>query len=242
MLHLCYEANKGIYLKSTYGEYSGAEIIISEFEGKANKRISIPEEQIDIVIMSNPGTYNSSYLKAIFKKYDKVVADYDLQKLHVLNNAEIIYHSVSAKDWRGLFEKIQSTYKLSTELIDCRILVYIQELAKMINSDKISIKANFQKESTSIWDNPTLILKHSGRKLRDLIEYLLSIELVDEIVIQELCTVCISYLAQMRRNLYVIDLSADDLRTLYDVFNAIYHFMDRYGKGIELMKCFIPIT
>ena len=73
----CYSQDKGLYIKRFTENEDSKELLYRPqgYVGFVNDRLTIPEQEVEIEILSNFGYSSASYLRATFKRGNSFILD-----------------------------------------------------------------------------------------------------------------------------------------------------------------------
>ena len=239
---LCYTPEEGIFIKSLLESDKPSELIFRPYttEGwsRNNRKsniINIPNEDVKIHIKSNFGYGKSSFLYATMKNKERIILDFDVEKLQVLNYCSVSTLSVKSRDWDSLFRKIINYYKepwSSTE-----VFTYIEELGNLLDKDEINIKANMIEKEFRTWKGTFLVTSHVARKLHDLLDSIELSKMNDQDINDRILALCHKFLLKIKG----VEIDPLDLRASHfsNALFSIHKFMENKGKGIDFFSYFI---
>lgn len=234
---LCYSKDRGLYMDRIPEGQNPKELLYRPqgYVGYVVDKISVPEQNVEITILSNFGYGNASYLRAAINVGNRRILDFDFSKLYVLNRCSITTLDVPTYEWNQLFEKIISGYKMATvNVITSSAVTYIEDLSDMLDKDKILIKGNIEKEKPVIWDGGFLVSLYVGRKIQDLLKGIELGKVKDPVVLKSLLSLCRKYIAKLK----ILKLDYEDMRTsqLSESLMVIHKFMCDNEAGIEYIS------
>lgn len=234
---LCFSKERGLYM-ATIPEDSNTptELLYRPhgYAGYALNKVSIPERNVEITILSNFGYGSRSYLSAAICFGDRRLLDFDKSKINVLNNCSVSTIDVPVYEWNLLFEKIIEAYNAKDCQSSAAALVYVNKLSDMLDTDKILVKGCFDKESPTHWEGDFLISLYTGEKIQDLLRGLDLGKVANSDVLKSALDLCRMYIAKLKEQ--TLDYGDSRTAQLSKSLCAIHHFMCEHDSGAEYLS------
>ena len=234
---LCYSDKYSLYT-DTIPEGTNPEELLYRpqgYTGYAISKIRIPNRNIEISILTNFGYGSASYHRAAVQFGNRRILDFDLSKLHVLNNCSVSTLDVPIYRWDILFEKIiNACNNAPFDTLTTSAIAYIDELSDMLDKDEISIKGEIDKEKLTKWDGAFLVTLFAGKKIQDLVKGLETAEVSDPTVLKYTMNLCRKYITKVKTQ----TLDYEDSRTsqLSEYLLAVHKFMCANEGEIEYLS------
>ena len=234
---LCYSDKYGLYT-DTVPEGSNPDELLYRPQGYAGyviNKVEIPGRNVEISILSNFGYGSASYLRATVNFGNRRILDFDLSKLHVLNNCSISTLDVPTYCWDLLFEKIiNACNNASVDNLTTSAIAYIDELSDMLDKDEISIKGEIDKEKQTQWDGAFLVSLFVGKKIQDLVKGLEAAEVSDPTVLKYTMNLCRKYITKVKTQ--VLDYEDSRTSQLSEYLLSVHKFMCANDGGIDYLS------
>ena len=234
---LCYSEKYGLYT-DTVPEGSNPDELLYRPQGYTGyiiNKIGIPGRNIEITILTNFGYGSASYHCAAVQIGNRRILDFDLSKLHVLNNCSISTLDVPTYCWDLLFEKIiNACNNASQDNLTTSAIAYIDELSDMLDKDEISIKGEIDKEKPTQWDGTFLVTLFAGKKIQDLMKGLEAAEVSDPTLLKYTMNLCRKYITKVKTQ--VLDYEDSRTSQLSEYLLAVHKFMCANEGGVEYLS------
>lgn len=236
-LCLCYSQEKGLYTKRFTENEDSEELLYRPqgYVGFVDDKITIPGQDIEIEIQTNFDYRSASYHRATFKKRNRYVLDFDLNKLHILNNCSVETFDVPLYDWDGLFSKLVKAYKeLSMVTYASSAIAYLEGLSGMLDKNEVVINGNLEEAKSTLWKGDFMVGLYVGKKMRDLFRGYQFANTSDSVVIEHTIDLCRKYIGKVKLQ----DLDYGDTRVsqISETMMLIHQFMCENKAGIEYMS------
>ena len=236
-LCLCYSQEKGLYTKRFMENEDSEELLYRPqgYVGFVNDKITIPGQDIEIEIQTNFDYRSASYHRATFRKKNRYVLDFDLNKLHILNNCSVKTFDVPLYDWDRLFSQLVMAYKESSvEAYTSSSIAYLEELSAMLDKKEVVIKGNLEEKKSVQWEGDFLIVIFAGKKIRDLLRGFEIAGTSDQIVVKHSLNLCTKYIRKVK----LLDLDFNDSRVsqISETMMLIHKFMCENKAGTEYLS------
>lgn len=238
-LSLCYNRVKSSLYKGRDGD---SDSIFDAYDKKGWKeqKISIPNENVDIIIHSNHHYAGASYLYAKIIIRDLYVLNFrDEQMLYLLSDANLNTFQVKPEDWDTLFDKIIHEHENLFMISESIIKKYFNELDKIIDGNSISIFRNKADDRPTLWDNNFLVRLHSSDKIVDIIKNVEKSTISNSQFVHKcLYTSCINLTKKIAQELEWDDIKRtySRLKRLGHNLSLIHKYMDDYGSPLTFEK------
>ena len=236
-LCLCYSQDKGLYTKR-FTENEDSEELLYRPQGRVgfvNDKLTIPGQEVEIEILSNFGYGSASYLRAMLKKGNRYLLDFDLSKLYILNNCSVKTFDVPLYDWDRLFSKLVEAYKESSiETYTTSAIAYLEGLSAILDKNEIVINGNLEEKKATQWKGDFLIELFAGKKIRDLLRGFEIAGTSDQIVVKHTFSLCTKYICKVK----LLDLDYSDSRVsqISETMMLIHKFMCENKAGTEYLS------
>ena len=234
---LCYSNEKGLYTKRLSENESPAELLYRPqgYVGFISDKLTIPDKKIEIIIQSNFGYGNASYLRAIVTIGNQHILDFDLSKLYILNRCSIKTLDVPLYDWDGLFKKIIDAYNMiSIDIFTTSSIAYVDELNDMLDKEEIQIRGNISEKKTTRWKGHFFITLYVGKKIQDLLKGFEDAEVSNSILLKHTMNLCRKYISLF--NSLVLDYEDSRVEQFSKALLSIHKFMCENNAGIEYLN------
>ena len=237
-LCLCYSREKGLYTKRLTENESCDELLYRPhgYAGSVNDKFEIPGQDIEIEIQSNFDYRSSkSYLRAIIKKNNRSILDFDLSKIFILRNCSIQYQDVPVYDWDALFEKIIKAYnRTSLDEYTTSSIAYLEELNMMLDKSEINIKGDYSEEQESHWKGVFSVTLFASNKIRDFLKAYEDAQLADSTVQKQTLNLLRKYVGKVKS----LDFDYSDSRVsqISETMMLVHKFMCNSKAGIEYLN------
>lgn len=177
-------------------------------------------------------------MRAIIERNGQRLLDFDKSQMYILNHCSITTLSVKPYEWEELFNKIISISKgFSPDQCTSSALSYVEEINNILNKKEILIKATFDKENATIWNNEYLVTLFAANKIRDLIKGYNMANITDEYFSDKCAQLYKNFLQKIQK----IEINLSDSRAiqLAETLFLIHEFMAKNEKGLDFLGCFI---
>lgn len=237
-LCLCYSQEKGLYTKRLTENESCDELLYRPhgYVGEVNEKRCIPGQDIEIEFQSNFDYRNSkSYLRALIKKNNRSILDFDLAKMFILRNCSIQYQDVPVYDWDALFEKIIKAYnRASLDEYTTSSIGYLEELNMMLDKSEIIIKGDYSEEQESHWKGVFSVILFASNKIRDFLKGYEDAQIADSTVQKQTHNLLLKYVYKVKS----MDLDYSDSRVsqISETMMLIHKFMCENKAGTEYLS------
>ena len=228
---LCYTHEKGLFVQRLNQNENPEELVYRPHSkyGRNTDKVVVPDLNLEIEFQSKFGC-SLSYLRAIIKSNSRLVLDFDLIKLNVLNYCSVKTHDVLAGDWSALFEKILSGYKRSlVKEFTTTSIAYIKELDALLDKDELTIKGDLYRQHESCWKGCFEIALFAGNKIRDLLSGLDEAGIKDVTVVKFMLNLCKDYIVKIKN--LSLDYNDSRVSQVSETLLQIHKFMfENEGK------------
>jgi len=234
---LCYSDKYGFYTDAVPEGSNPKELLYRPqgYAGYVINKIEIPGQNVEISILSNFGYGSASYLRATVNFGNRRILDFDLPKLHILNNCSVSTLDVPTYSWDLLFEKIINACNTNPfDHLATSAITYIDELSDMLDRDEVSVKGYIDKEKSTKWDGAFLVSLFAGKKIQDLVKGLEVAEVTNPTVLKYTMNLCRKYITKVKTQ----TLDYEDSRTyqLSEYLLSVHQFMCANEGGIEYLS------
>lgn len=236
---LCYSEVKGLYVaKIPFASKENMLFLPHGYKGTWKKQVSLAKEDLTIQIETNFGYGSRAYMRAIIERDGQRLLDFDKYKMYILNHCSIMTLDVKPYEWEKLFNKIISISKgFNPDQCTSSALSYVEEINNILNKKEILIKATFDKENATIWNNEYLVTLFAANKIRDLIKGYNMANITDEYFSDKCAQLYKIFLQKIQK----IEINLSDSRAiqLAETIFLIHEFMAKNEKGLDFLGCFI---
>ena len=233
--HLCYNPTRGFYCSS----YISNDVLCSSHDktGFNIQKAKVDSTGIEIIINSNFGFGGKSHLYAQIQLNGRFLFNFeDLNLLHVVNVFDPLrfYVRPVETEWDTLFTKVANICNNSLLINTDSIRTYFSELNKLIDASEIEI-FNLVSGKVDKWEGSLLVLLHSSRQIKSIIEAMESTIYNYEFVNNQLLETCKRFL--IRFKLDFKSLSFEDERSKQIVNNlfTIYEYMNQQKCAVDFI-------
>lgn len=236
---LCYSEAKGLYVaRVPLAPKEDVLFLSHNHNGFWKKQVSLIKENLTIQVETNFGYGIRTYMRAIIERNGQRLLDFDKSQMYILNHCSITTLSVKPYEWEELFNKIISISKeFSPDQCTSSALSYVEEINNILNKKEILIKATFDKENATIWNNEYLVTLFAANKIRDLIKGYNMANITDEYFSDKCAQLYKNFLQKIQK----IEINLSDSRAiqLAETLFLIHEFMAKNEKVLDFLGCFI---
>lgn len=236
---LCYSEAKGLYVaRVPFAPKEDVLFLSHNHNGFWKKQISLTKENLTIQVETNFGYGIRTYMRAIIERNGQRLLDFDKSKMYILNHCSVTTLSVKPYEWEELFNKIISISKgFNPDQCTSSALSYVEEINNILNKKEILIKATFDKENATIWNNEYLVTLFAANKIRDLIKGYNMANITDEYFSDKCAQLYKNFLQKIQK----IEINLSDSRAiqLAETLFLIHEFMAKNENGLDFLGCFI---
>lgn len=236
---LCYSEAKGLYVKRISLASKDEVLFLPHVhKGFWKKQVLLAKENLTIQIETNFGYGSRTYMRAIIERNGQRLLDFDKSKMYILNNCSVMTLDVKPYEWEELFNKIISISKGFTPgQCTSSALSYVEEIDNILNKKEILIKATFDKEKSTIWNDEYLVTLFAANKIRDFIKGYNIANITDEYFLDK----CIQLYKNFLQKIQKIEINLSDSRSiqLAETLFMIHEFMAKNEKGLDFFEYFI---
>ena len=236
---LCYNRENGL-VSTKFCRCDDAIFITHDIKKRRTDSFSIPDKNLTIHIMSNFNNGENSYLYAQIEHNGQPLLDFDKRKIRILNHSSIVQFSVIAEDWATLLNKI--AYACNHHVPDVcpsAAISYVDELYSILNNDSVEIQSTWVSDKKN-WEGKLLTTLLVAIKLKDLLVWLINVNLEDEVLSEHILPLCSRFLKNLKE-IGVIS-SRSYMESFTKTLKYVCDFMMDHGAGVEFLQYFLQTS